>query len=447
MRSSAALVVVVGALAAAAVPAAAQAQAPPTLVGESLNDVDFGPGAFDPDRARCSAEPDGSTVLMFQVSGLATGPYPGTFTETATVTISPQVEVDPGPVDRAGLLVGRVIDFSAEFEIRSGDYVITGTKAFAPEGIFSNFLFERALCAEFSDRPFGPFEHAEGHVVEFGTWSRYTATITGPDGTFTRTGLSDVVGQNIEARALPPEGGGQGAQGFVEGFRTEDVVAPPSAVVLTPPTAVNTVGTSHTVTATVGAAGEARSGYAVDFSVAGSVSTSGSCTTDAEGRCTFTYDGPLFPGADLITACADGNRDGDIDPGEPCGEATKIWILPVATPGQVTGGGWIFKPASVEMVSFGFNAQKTRTGLNGNCNVIDHETNAQIRCLSVDSLVIVGTHATFFGHATFDGAVTDYRIDVDDLGEPGSTDTFKIQLDNGYAAAGVLAGGNIQIRP
>jgi hypothetical protein len=175
------------------------------------------------------------------------------------------------------------------------------------------------------------------------------------------------------------------------------------------------------------------------------VSTTGQCTTDAQGRCEFTYQGPDLPGADLIRGCADSNRDGDVDPGEPCGEATKIWVLPATTPGQVTGGGWIVKGG--ERVSFGFNAQSKDVGdaAKGNCNVIDHATNGHIKCLTVDSLVVAGTHATFFGQARVDGETTDYRIDVDDLSEPGAADTFKIQTDSGYAAAGTLVGGNIQI--
>ena len=42
------------------------------------------------------------------------------------------------------------------------------------------------------------------------------------------------------------------------------------------------------------------------------------------------------------------------------------------------------------------------------------------------------------------GVVESYRIDVDDLGEPAVTDTFRIHT-NTYDAAGVLGGGNIQI--
>jgi hypothetical protein len=44
------------------------------------------------------------------------------------------------------------------------------------------------------------------------------------------------------------------------------------------------------------------------------------------------------------------------------------------------------------------------------------------------------------------GEDMDYRIDVDDLGEPGAgSDTFRITTGNGFTASGVLAGGSIQI--
>jgi hypothetical protein len=95
--------------------------------------------------------------------------------------------------------------------------------------------------------------------------------------------------------------------------------------------------------------------------------------------------------------------------------------------------------------SFGFNAQSDLEDAKGNCNVIDHPANLHIKCLTVDSLVVAGTHATFFGQATVDKVATNYRIDVDDLGEPGLADTFKIQTDTGYSAAGRLEGGNVQI--
>src|SRR5215831_15080463 len=61
----------------------------------------------------------------------------------------------------------------------------------------------------------------------------------------------------------------------------------PASLTLAPATATNTVGTSHTVTATVtDSSGSPFSGAVVKFSVSGSVTTSGQCTTLASGQCT-----------------------------------------------------------------------------------------------------------------------------------------------------------------
>jgi hypothetical protein len=124
---------------------------------------------------------------------------------------------------------------------------------------------------------------------------------------------------------------------------------------------------------------------------------------------------------------------------------TSNGVVPLATGGKVTGGGWILGPTLTNRVSFGFEAQTNPNGLHATCTVIDHATKSQIKCKSIDSLVVIGTHATFSGNATVDGVTTHYQIDVDDLGEPGTFDTFRIALGNGYVAGGTLLGGNIQI--
>jgi hypothetical protein len=220
-------------------------------------------------------------------------------------------------------------------------------------------------------------------------------------------------------------------------------------VTLSPPDAVNEVGTSHTVTATVhDVSGRPVAGVVVRFSTSGSTSALGSCTTDANGQCPFAYVGPQLPGADIISAYADTDTDGTRDPTEPQFEATKAWILPATTPGQVTGGGQVLNAAGNDKVAFGFNAKSTDDDLIGNCSVVDPHpsTNVRIKCLDVTSLVRTSTHATFFGNATSNGAATTYRIDVDDLGESGDgQDTFRIETASGYVVAGTLTNGNIQI--
>jgi hypothetical protein len=71
----------------------------------------------------------GTTVIPFQASGTAFGPYNGTFTETGTVTIGPQTNT---ALDATA--VGPVLDFQASFTVTSTlvPATITGTKHLAP---------------------------------------------------------------------------------------------------------------------------------------------------------------------------------------------------------------------------------------------------------------------------------------------------------------------------
>ena len=399
-----------------ALPSTAAAQVAPTLTGEYLTAE---PAAT---ATSFNCNPLGDSTFTFAVSGVAFGPYPGTFTETGTATIGPQTdEFLPGQFR------GPVTQFDAQFSIDSLVGTVSGTKTLIPP---TTPVSNVGVCNQFG-----------GQIG--GVDTDYTATITTTDGTFTDQGQSLNQQFNIcpEGRDCGTSSSGQ----FHEWFTSQQAVAP-AAVTLSPPAAANDVGTSHTVTATVTTVtGSRAANVTVLFTVSGSVSTSGQCTTDAQGQCDFTYQGPAFPGADLITGCADSNSNGQVDTGEPCGDATKAWLLPATTPGQVTGGGWIDSIGG--RVAFGFNAESDGGQVSGRCNAVDETSKTHIKCLGVDTLVVVGTHATFFGEATVAGVATNYRIDVDDLGEPGTSDTFKLETDSGYIAAGTLQGGNIQIHP
>lgn len=93
-------------------------------------------------------------------------------------------------------------------------------------------------------------------------------------------------------------------------------------------------------------------------------------------------------------------------------------------PGQVTGGGWIDPPSG--RVSFGFNAQSNGTTVRGNCNVIDHPTKTHVKRKTVTSLVVLGIHAPRSSARRRSTALPlTTRIDVDDLGEPGTSDIFR----------------------
>jgi hypothetical protein len=222
----------------------------------------------------------------------------------------------------------------------------------------------------------------------------------------------------------------------------------PGSVTLAPPDAVNPVSTEHSVTATVNDAdGAPFAGVTVRFTVTGSVSTAGSCVTAVDGACTFTYAGPDFPGADMISAFADSDGDGDQDSGEPsaANEATKAWVLPASTAGHMTGGGQIWNSAQSDRIAFGFNASADDGGAKGTCNVEDPFSNTHVKCLDADVVNQTANSAVIYGDATVNGVATTYRIQVTDNAEPGTTDVFKITTASGYSAGGTVAKGNIQV--
>ena len=222
----------------------------------------------------------------------------------------------------------------------------------------------------------------------------------------------------------------------------------PATVTLSPADAVNNVGTTHTVTATVkDAANQPVPNITVRFSVMGATTTSGSCTTNTSGQCSFSYQGPNLPGADLIDAYADTDNDNVRDPGEPeAVPATKAWVLPTSTAGHVTGGGQISNSLANDKIAFGFNAKSDANGVKGECTVVDPSTDTMIKCIDATVVNTSGTHATIFGNARVNGVATTYRIDVDDLTKPGTgNDTFRIQTGSGYTVGGTLKSGNIQI--
>jgi len=228
------------------------------------------------------------------------------------------------------------------------------------------------------------------------------------------------------------------------------IPAAPATLTLDPKTATNPVDSEHCVTATVkDAFGNPTPNITVRFQITGSVNTSGSVTTDANGQATFCYTGPALPGSDVITAYADADDDGVQDVGEPGDTASKQWVLPASTAGcKVTYGGRI-TAANGDKATFGGNAKAD--GLTGQEEYQDHGPAADINVHSIDVLSVVcssdGTQASIFGTATINGSGTfNYRIDLKDLGEPGSSDTYRIRLSNGYDSGElVLKQGNVQI--
>ena len=78
-----------------------------------------------------------------------------------------------------------------------------------------------------------------------------------------------------------------------------------------------------------------------------------------------------------------------------------------------------------------------------------------MRPLTLKSITVVAVicgqpnnGATILGNATVDGlGVHEFEIEVTDLGEPGTSDTYRIRIpDIGYdSGTHMLEGGNVQI--
>lgn len=226
----------------------------------------------------------------------------------------------------------------------------------------------------------------------------------------------------------------------------------PATLDLTPATATNVVDTQHCVTATVkDAFDNVTPGITVDFSVAPTTfrtPSSGNAVTDASGQAKFCYTSAL-PGNDVISAFADTSGDGIKNGAEPDDSAAKTWILPTSTAGcKVTYGGRI-TTSDGDKATFGGNAKGS--GPSGQEEYQDHGPAVDSNVHSIDVGAVTcsrdGTMASIFGTATIDGAGSFvYRIDVKDLGEPGTSDTYRIRLSNGYdSGEQVISGGNVQI--
>ena len=246
-----------------------------------------------------------------------------------------------------------------------------------------------------------------------------------------------------------------------EGSTTVTVTpGPPATVTLHPLAAMNPVDTQHCVTATVeDRFGNRTPGITVVFSVTGSNTTSGARRTDTDGQAEFCYIGRLF-GVDTIDAFADTNDDGDRDVGEPTAipPATKTWLVPPSTPlcevAFPTGGGHIVA-INGDRASFGGNAHVSSAGEpSGQQQYQDHGPAQPLTVKSISVLAVVcvrfpdgHAEATIFGEATIDGSGRyAFRIDVEDHGEPGTSDTYWITLSNGYTSGKrPLEGGNITI--
>jgi hypothetical protein len=164
--------------------AAAMAQVPPpTLSAEHFTAA--------PD-VTTNCNPNGTSTVTFSASGVATGPYPGTFTEVGSATIGPQT-LSPG----GGQSIGTLLTFDAVFTIHSVAGDVTGTKTLAFPVTDPATQVAIGQC-----NTFGTAE-LEDVIDRFTV--RYEAQISTPDGDFADRGLIPLVAvQRIRLLENPP---------------------------------------------------------------------------------------------------------------------------------------------------------------------------------------------------------------------------------------------------
>jgi hypothetical protein len=146
-----------------------------SLTGETLAASELPPVGSSTVTGTCN--PLTNSTFDFTVTGAATGPYTGTFTESGTFTV--------GPVLMPGLL-----SFDSTFTITSPQGTVTGTKTFTgPLNV--------GLCGLAA---FPPPASLNAHSIQ-GALS-YTAQITTPTGSGTDSGTSVVTYQDTGLRGL-----------------------------------------------------------------------------------------------------------------------------------------------------------------------------------------------------------------------------------------------------
>ncbi len=122
-------------------------------------------------------DPSRVSTISCSASGIATGPYPGTFTVQGTVTIAPQTL--PGP--RPGTVAGPLLSLRETFTIDSPAGTVTGVKRLIRRQPFDQ---SQGSCQHVTGFEAGNVTGAEGTVVDVFSQPRYGAKIREPGGTF-----------------------------------------------------------------------------------------------------------------------------------------------------------------------------------------------------------------------------------------------------------------------
>ncbi len=114
----------------------------------------------------------------------------------------------------------------------------------------------------------------------------------------------------------------------------------------------------------------------------------------------------------------------------------------------VTGGGWITGTASGAKANFEIDAGIQNNTAWGDVAYHDHGDGLALKSTSITTYAPGPTANSRHIEGTAQVNGVDgytFTVVVTDNGDPGTNDTFAIQISNGYQASGPLGGGNIQL--
>jgi hypothetical protein len=139
---------------------------------------------------------NGTTVIPFQTSGSAFGPYSGTFTETGTVTIGPQTVAGLDATSS-----GPILDFQASFTVTSvfPTATITGTKHLAPTSPPAANLSAFGHCDPDGSTP----PSSAVFAIVSDPFVLYDAQINAVTGTRTDSGTGSFLIQSVTSPTAP----------------------------------------------------------------------------------------------------------------------------------------------------------------------------------------------------------------------------------------------------
>jgi hypothetical protein len=151
------------------------------LTGETLSAAEVGELGVPTGTSTVSGtcNPLGTSVFDFTVTGIASGPYPGTFTETGTITLGPL-----GPVS-----------FTSDFKIFAPDGTLTVDGSKVRVGFEAPPPFV-GLCTTV------PLPPDNADAIHFEGTVSYEATITTPAGSRMDSGESRVDFQDTQVRGV-----------------------------------------------------------------------------------------------------------------------------------------------------------------------------------------------------------------------------------------------------